>query len=86
VPNQPVVKHDGVRWQKMYRRMLTQSHVFAWGSNVNGRLGHSYAPPHTPQGRHPLGRRRFIHNAHCSFPTEMENTRHLGIIADMQCG
>jgi SCF-associated factor 1 len=85
VPNQPVVKHDGARWQKMYRRMLTQSHVFTWGSNVNGRLGHSYAP-HTPQERHPPGRRRLIHNAHCSFPTEMENTMDLGIIADMQCG
>jgi SCF-associated factor 1 len=85
VPNQPVVKHDGARWQKMYRRMLTQSHVFAWGSNVYGRLGHSYAP-RTPQGRRPLGRHQGMRNAHCSFPTEMENTRDLGIIADMQCG
>jgi SCF-associated factor 1 len=25
-------------------------------------------------------------NTHCSFPTEMENTRDLGVIADMQCG
>ena len=85
VPNQPVVKHDGARWQKMYRRMLTQSHVFAWGSNVYGRLGHSYAP-RAPQGRRPLGRHQIMRNAHCSFPTEMENTRDLGIIADMQCG
>lgn len=82
VPNQPVVSHNGARWQKMYRRMLTQSHVFAWGSNVNGRLGHSYQQPFDPH----RARRRFIHNAHCSFPTEMENTRNLGIIADMQCG
>jgi hypothetical protein len=25
-------------------------------------------------------------NTHCSFPTEVENTRELGVIADMQCG
>ncbi|KAF9700182.1 hypothetical protein EKO04_001857 [Ascochyta lentis] len=40
VPNQPVVQRDGVRWQKLYRRMLTQSHVFTWGNNGHNRLGH----------------------------------------------
>jgi len=25
IPNQPVVQHDGQRWQKMYRRLLTVS-------------------------------------------------------------
>ncbi|KAJ4362465.1 hypothetical protein N0V83_010558 [Neocucurbitaria cava] len=88
VPNQPVVQHDGVRWQKMYRRLLTQSRVFTWGSNSHSRLGHSYEErihhnPTMPRIMRP-GRMRF--NNHCSVPTEMEDTRNLGVIADMQCG
>jgi SCF-associated factor 1 len=30
IPNQPVVQYDGVRWQSMFRRLLTQSRVFTW--------------------------------------------------------
>ena len=91
VPNQPVVQHDGVRWQKMYRRLLTQSRVFTWGCNTHSRLGHSYdgerahQNPTMPRVRRP-GALRFQNNNHCSFPTEMEDTRNLGVIADMQCG
>ncbi|KAF2627361.1 hypothetical protein BU25DRAFT_393255 [Macroventuria anomochaeta] len=89
VPNQPVVQHDGVRWQKLYRRMLTQTHVFTWGNNGHSRLGHGYGES-APGGplllpRRP-GRMRFGGRANCAFPTEMEDTRHLGVIADMQCG
>lgn len=91
VPNQPVVQHDGLRWQKLYRRMLTQSHVYTWGNNGHSRLGHSYED--IPRLRHgnmlPLrrpGRRFPAGRADCAFPTEMEDTRGLGIIADMQCG
>ncbi|KAF2112878.1 regulator of chromosome condensation 1/beta-lactamase-inhibitor protein II [Lophiotrema nucula] len=89
VPNQPIVQHDGVRWQKLYRRLLTQSRVFTWGSNTYNRLGHS-SQRDVPAGpvrlpRH-LPRRRFAHSSSCSFPTEMDNTRDLGVIADMQCG
>jgi SCF-associated factor 1 len=88
IPNQPIVQHDGVRWQKMYRRLLTQSRVYTWGSNTHSRLGHSYEqraydrqlPPRMRQAR------RIMFNTHCAFPTEMENTRDLGVIADMQCG
>jgi SCF-associated factor 1 len=29
IPNQPVVQHDGVRWQKMYRRLLTVSLIYS---------------------------------------------------------
>ncbi|KAH7377806.1 regulator of chromosome condensation 1/beta-lactamase-inhibitor protein II [Pyrenochaeta sp. MPI-SDFR-AT-0127] len=90
VPNQPVVQHDGVRWQKMYRRLLTQSHAFTWGNNTHNRLGHSYEVqiqlhhnPTRPRIFRP-GQRRF--RDHCPFPTEMEDTRNLGVIADMQCG
>lgn len=88
LPNQPVVQHDGLRWQKMYRRLLTQSHVYTWGDNTRSRLGHSYDQPYNeaplmPRMRRPMRRNM---NTHCSFPTEMEDTRELGVIADMQCG
>ncbi|KAH6642199.1 regulator of chromosome condensation 1/beta-lactamase-inhibitor protein II [Boeremia exigua] len=89
VPNQPVVQHDGLRWQKLYRRMLTQSHVYTWGHNGHNRLGHSFREA-IPGGsmllpRRPLPR-RLRGPVNCSFPTEMEDTRQLGVIADMQCG
>jgi SCF-associated factor 1 len=89
VPNQPVVQHDGERWQKLYRRLLTQSRVFTWGSNSHKRLGHTYDDrisqnPTMPRIIRP-GRMRNA-NVNCSFPTEMEDTRKLGVIADMQCG
>ena len=89
VRNQPVIEHDGVRWQKLYRRMLTQSRVFTWGSNSDHRLGHSYPqlqPARRGRGpRIPVGR-RFQHNSHIHFPTPMEKVQELGVIADMQCG
>ncbi|KAF2873558.1 regulator of chromosome condensation 1/beta-lactamase-inhibitor protein II [Massariosphaeria phaeospora] len=78
VPNQPVIQYDGMRWHNLYRRMLTQSRVFTWGNNEHYRLGHK----HVATGiRGPIRRRD-----HCSFPAEMERTRELGVIADMQCG
>ncbi|KAF2438495.1 hypothetical protein P171DRAFT_458631 [Karstenula rhodostoma CBS 690.94] len=40
IPNQPVVQHDGVRWQRMYKRLFTQTRVYTWGSESNSRLGH----------------------------------------------
>ncbi|KAF2468902.1 uncharacterized protein BDR25DRAFT_304831 [Lindgomyces ingoldianus] len=86
VPNQPVIQHDGLRWQKMYRRMLTQSRVFTWGANTYNRLGHSFQQMHVPRGARTMRRIRWTHSTHCSFPAEMERTRELGIIADMQCG
>ncbi|EMD87843.1 hypothetical protein COCC4DRAFT_143329 [Bipolaris maydis ATCC 48331] len=93
VPNQPVVQHDGVWWQKMYRRLLTQSRVFTWGQNGHNRLGHASHPestffPHLSHIRTNLMRpgRRTGYNSKEAHPTEMDNTRNLGVIADMQCG
>ncbi|POS81395.1 hypothetical protein DHEL01_v200229 [Diaporthe helianthi] len=100
VPNQPVVEHDGARWQHMYRRLLTQTRVFTWGSNGHTRLGHSYAvgprglmTPHVIPVRrgHPgipgiPGMPRRQNRGPSGFPIEMEDTRGLGVIADMQCG
>jgi SCF-associated factor 1 len=83
VPNQPVVQHDGLRWQKLYRRMLTQSRVYTLGNSYEDipQLRHgNMLPLRRPGRRFPAGR------ADCAFPTEMEHTRDLGIIADMQCG
>ena len=91
VPNQPVVQHDGVRWQKLYRRMLTQSHVYTWGLNGHCRLGHGYAeslPGGHGQMLMPRRPGRMVRGGRtkCAFPTEMDDTRQLGVIADMQCG
>jgi SCF-associated factor 1 len=74
VPNQPVVQGDGRRWRRMYRRLLTQSRVFAWGNNPSGCLGHKVSSrgDHLQQGH--------------AWPEEMEGASDLGIIADLQCG
>jgi SCF-associated factor 1 len=88
VPNQPVVQHDGVRWQKLFRRLLTQSRVFTWGDNGQGRLGHGLQERdiRLPRGTRHVARRGPISNISCSFPTEVAHTEELGVIADMQCG
>jgi SCF-associated factor 1 len=89
VPNQPVVQNDGDRWQKMYRRLFTQSRVYTWGNNTMSRLGHSYEQHvYDPSSSIPRMRRpgRMRHNTHVALPTEMDSTRELGVIADMQCG
>lgn len=86
VPNQPIVQHDGVRWQKLFRRLLTQTRVYTWGSNGQYRLGHSYPDPEAATMGPYRGRRRIPDHLQCSWPKEMERTRELGIIADMQCG
>ncbi|TKA52025.1 hypothetical protein B0A49_11105 [Cryomyces minteri] len=87
VPNQPVVQGDGQRWQKLYKRLLTQSRVFTWGNNEKACLGHSFETYEQLSRLPPaMRRRRAMRGRHVSWPTEMENTRGLGIIADMQCG
>jgi len=89
VPNQPVVHADGLRWQRLYKRLLTQSRVFTWGSNTHNCLGHAPSVVH-PRFRHPRQRvppgAPLVPALHASFPTEMMGSRDLGIIADLQCG
>ena len=70
VPNQPVIEGDGRRWQKLFKRMLTQTRIFTWGKNDRGCLGHGN------EGS----------SFRCHFPKEMENVGHIGTIADIQCG
>jgi SCF-associated factor 1 len=48
VRNIPVVKNDGFLWQRLYRRMFTQSRVFTWGQNTRGCLGHSFEQREPP--------------------------------------
>ena len=87
VPNQPVVQNDGARWQKMYKRLLTQSKVYTWGNNEKGCLGHSQVTTAQLNAASPDMRRRLVMaSRHVSWPTEMENAEDIGIIADMQCG
>ncbi|KAG9522713.1 hypothetical protein KCU93_g6928, partial [Aureobasidium melanogenum] len=92
VPNQPVVENDGRRWQRMYRRLLTESRCFTWGNNDRTCLGHSQqqhmGAPFGRGGIGPAGRRRPMVRTrqHVSWPTEMDSLEQLGIIADMQCG
>lgn len=70
VRNRPVVQNDGLLWQRLYKRMLTQSRVFTWGQNTRGCLGH----PLTKNPRH------------ASWPKEIDGRDDLGVIADLQCG
>ncbi|KAI5367545.1 putative regulator of chromosome condensation 1/beta-lactamase-inhibitor protein II [Septoria linicola] len=91
VPNQPVVANDGRRWQKLYKRLRTQSKAFTWGNNEKGCLGHAIneqdARPVAIRGRGGLirlqhGRRR----RNAAWPGEMQALDGLGVISDMQCG
>lgn len=88
VPNQPVVQHDGKRWQKLYKRLLTQSKIYTWGNNEKACLGHSYESPAALQAIGPPGLRRFnaLRRRHISSPGEMQGTRDLGVVSDLQCG
>ncbi|KAF1815511.1 hypothetical protein P152DRAFT_187505 [Eremomyces bilateralis CBS 781.70] len=90
VPNQPVIEHDGRRWRRLYQRMFTQSRVFTWGSNGTGGLGHvnELTDPNQLSLSVARGRRqmRYGGTRDAHYPREMDKTRKLGIIADVQCG
>ncbi|KAK3701194.1 hypothetical protein LTR37_015573 [Vermiconidia calcicola] len=88
VPNKPNVQNDGERWQKLFKRMLTQSKLYTWGNNEKGCLGHSYETAGTPQstglrrGRPLRGSRK----RHIGWPEKMLRVEDLGVISDLQCG
>jgi len=87
VPNQPVVQHDGKRWKILYRRLLTQSRIYTWGSNAKAELGHSYYSLDELLRQPPAMRRRLYSAVtNISWPTEMEHYRELGVVADLQAG
>lgn len=86
VPNQPVVEKDGERWQKLYKRMLTQSRIYTWGNNEKACLGHSWGAAsqlvRMQDGRMLTARRR----PRISWPEQMQRVDDLGVISDLQCG
>ncbi|PNS19210.1 RCC1 repeat-containing protein [Sphaceloma murrayae] len=85
VPNQPVVSHDGLRWKKLYKRLLTQTRPYTWGSNSKGQLGHSFLSSDEIHAIPPAERMRRARRARqVSWPETMETEG--GIIADLQAG
>ncbi|KAK7519338.1 regulator of chromosome condensation 1/beta-lactamase-inhibitor protein II [Phyllosticta citriasiana] len=98
LPNQPAVDFNGQLWQRLYKRLLTQTHVFTWGNNDHGALGQenddeSDEPPRPrwPRLRGPILRRGGHHPTrvpidHRAYPCEMVKSKDLGVISDMQCG
>ncbi|KAL9086496.1 MAG: hypothetical protein Q9165_007112 [Trypethelium subeluteriae] len=84
VPNQPVIEGDGERWQKLYRRLVTQTHAYAWGSNEYGSLGRDFETQSHNLGS---GLRRFYEIAakNESVPQEMDDASKLGVLVDLQC-
>lgn len=85
VPNQPVVSHDGLRWKKLYKRLLTQTRPYTWGSNSKGQLGHSYLSADEIHAIPPAERmRRARRSRQVSWPETMDAEG--GIIADLQAG
>ncbi|KAK0773983.1 hypothetical protein LTR91_006848 [Friedmanniomyces endolithicus] len=88
VPNQPTAQHDGKRWQKLYKRLLTQSRIYTWGDNDKACLGHSYDAPAAMARLGPPRARRVnaLRRRHISWPAEMNSTENLGVISDVQCG
>ncbi|KXT09668.1 hypothetical protein AC579_9979 [Pseudocercospora musae] len=86
VPNQPVAQTDGERWQKLYKRLRTQSKIFTWGNNEKGCLGHSNERPGPRILSGPGFRRVPRRTRHVSWPGEMEGLEELGVISDIQCG
>lgn len=88
VPNQPVVEKEGKRWQRLFKRLLTQSKVYTWGNNEKACLGHSYETASTLQGLDPPRARhlRALRRRHIPWPEKMQRVDDLGVISDLQCG
>lgn len=83
VPNQPVARNDGLRWQKLYKRMSTQSRVYTWGADEEGSLGQNLDPPTVRRGARVFQKRSYS-------PQQMQFTKlsaqSSGQVADVQCG
>ncbi|KAI9851516.1 MAG: hypothetical protein M1838_003470 [Thelocarpon superellum] len=88
-PNQPLLQTDGARWKSLYQRLRTESRAYTWG--LLGRLGHSWSlRGEIPrQQHHQWANRGFPVGsgfAGIGWPTEMEGTRRMKPIVDLQCG
>ena len=69
-----------MKWKWLYKNLATRTHVFTWGSNSKGNLGHAFRSGRPPR---PTGPFRST-----GWPTKMclPQTDKLGTIADVQCG
>ncbi|KAF2486343.1 hypothetical protein BDY17DRAFT_245952 [Neohortaea acidophila] len=92
LPQHLTSEKDGVRLQKLYKRMLTQTLVYVWGNQDKGCLGHA-APFHrrVHGGSHrlpprPFRLRGFITADSTSWPEVLPGVDSLGVISDLQCG
>ncbi|KAI9709492.1 MAG: hypothetical protein M1820_003252 [Bogoriella megaspora] len=88
VPNQPAVEGDGARWQKLYRRLFTQTRAYTWGSNACGCLGHSCDSAEglaRRSGNSRIAIRVALRKNNISVPKEMDDASKQGVIADLQC-
>lgn len=96
IPDQPLLQE--ARWQWLYKKLLTQTKLYTWGSNANGNLGHVevepadnaeslHARPHVAFRRslRPQGRRRRLRRD-SGWPREALIDERVGIVADVQCG
>jgi SCF-associated factor 1 len=87
VRNRPTV--GGLHWQRLYKRLLTQSRVYTWGQDANGCLGRGPTNPSRHLMPRGVPRRRAPvtgHNTRTSWPEEMSVPEDFGVIADLQCG
>ncbi len=97
IPDQPLLQEK--RWHWLYKKLLTQTRIYTWGSNGSGNLGHE-GPEREPSGQtgelHPNApaslmarrtlprRRRFTRDS--GWPKKAAIDDRVGIVADVQCG
>lgn len=62
-----------------------QTRVFTWGKNTDFALGLSSSNV-DELGGHPRGERYSIQKGKVGLPTEMDGTKSVGVVADLQCG
>lgn len=92
LPSQLLLRSDGARWQWLCKSLLTQAHVYTWGSNgPGGNLGHSFSitvPTHppTPGGLRQSISPSFDRISRKAWPTEMKYLSNIGVVIDVQCG
>jgi SCF-associated factor 1 len=89
IRNRPAEHSDGLHWQRLYKRLLTQSRVYTWGQNTNECLGRGTIErvPRT------MGRHRRLNpgrldpsGSRTAWPEQMNTPQELGVVADLQCG
>ncbi|KZF26955.1 hypothetical protein L228DRAFT_243509 [Xylona heveae TC161] len=84
LPDQPLLHTDGARWQKLYRRLCTQSHVFTWGQASSEFVLNFRDTFRESMRANPHARRfvkRFVH-----WPSEVRDAMQIGTVVDIQCG